>query len=77
MLYPEVALDRWITKYCLPVQIKKCSNCSREFSTSVPVLLKGYAGLETPTHECGRHFNIAIFTPTTIESRAAWEKAFS
>lgn len=76
MLYPDTSLDEWTRKYDLQIQSKKCANCNAFFETTVPVLIKGYAGLETPTHECGRNFNSAIFTPTTKESIQEWNELF-
>lgn len=74
MLYPEVSLSEWTKKYGLQIKSKKCSKCGAIFDTTIPVLIKGYAGLETPTHECGRSFNSAIFTPTTKESIQEWNE---
>lgn len=74
MLYPEVSLQDWIAKHGLRVRLKKCAKCGTELPTNVPVLIRGYAGLETPTHECGRHFNAAIFTPITSDSMKLWNE---
>lgn len=76
MLYPEATLESWINKHDLVVRIKKCAKCGEGFKTSIPVLLQGYAGLETPTHECGRQFNAAIFTPISNSSIGEWEEIY-
>jgi hypothetical protein len=74
MLYPEVALNDWIKKHGLHTRTKKCAKCGVEHITVIPVLIRGYAGLETPTHECGRQYNAAIFTPITVDSIGAWSE---
>ena len=76
MLYPEVSLESWMTKFDLVVRQKKCAKCGETFQTSIPILLKGYAGLETPTHGCGRQFNAAVFTPTSNETKREWESIY-
>lgn len=73
MLYPEVKLDEWLSKHDLHIRVKKCAKCGKELPTNVPILIRGYAGLETPTHECGRQFNAAIFTPITGDTIKTWD----
>ena len=77
MIYPDVTLNFWTNKYRLPIETKKCAKCRKNFKTSVPILIKGYAGLETPTHKCNRKFNSAIFTPITDKTKKEWESIYN
>lgn len=74
MIYPDSRLEDWLSKYQLTVEVKACANCGKNFETTIPVVIKGYAGLETPEHGCPTKFNAAIFTPITEESQNAWLK---
>lgn len=72
MIYPDVSLQDWLKKYQLTIETKTCANCGKNFETTVPILIKGYAGLETTNHGCPFNFSAAIFTPITDESKKAW-----
>ncbi len=72
MIYPDVSTEYWIEKYNLRVKVKRCSCCGKYFKTIVPILIKGYAGLETPAHGCDRHFSAAVFTPIKQDTIASW-----
>ncbi|OFZ38180.1 MAG: hypothetical protein A2504_09900 [Bdellovibrionales bacterium RIFOXYD12_FULL_39_22] len=76
VLYPESSLEYWSVKYNLRVREKTCASCKEIFRTTIPILIRGYAGLETPTHECGRQYNSAVFTPITEEAKNSWSQVF-
>ena len=63
MIYPEIDLETWKIKHNLIEECVPCSKCNNTFETTVPILIKGYAGLETPLHECGRKAQSAVFKP--------------
>ena len=73
MIYPDVEVSNWVQKYNLEVTEKACPKCKLIFFTNVPILIKGYAGLETPEHDCGSKYKAAIFTPTTSEKINFWK----
>ncbi len=77
MIYPETNLKTWSQKYGLIPEKKVCACCGQELETTVPIIMKGYAGFETPEHGCDKKFNSAIFTPITDESKNAWSKIVS
>lgn len=72
MLYVEIDREVWIQRYQITPKIFKCKNCQKDFETSVPILIKGYAGLETPIHDCPRNFAAAVFKPISEEERMFW-----
>jgi len=76
VFYPDFELEYWVSKYGLEIATNACAKCGQLFQTKVPVLIKGYAGLETETHECGRKYNSAIFTPISNDSKKIWENIF-
>lgn len=73
MIYPDVSLDEWSVRYKIEVESKKCANCGRIFCTSIPVIIRGYVGLETPEHECGPNFKAAVFVPNSEEKLKLWK----
>lgn len=76
MMYPNVDLESWILKYGLEVADYSCPNCGCIFHTTIPVLTKDDAGLQTPIHNCGPEFSKAIFTPRTHAAIEFWNKLF-
>lgn len=74
MIYPDVELNTWLQKYDLEVTEKVCPKCKQLFLTKIPILIKGYAGLETPAHECGSNYKSAIFTPVSNEKNNLWKQ---
>lgn len=74
MIYPDIPLENWLKKYDLEVTEKICAHCEGTFQTTIPILIKGYAGLETPQHGCPRQFAAAVFTPTSFEKTELWQK---
>lgn len=74
MIYPDIELNTWLQKFDLEVTEKLCPKCKQVFLTNIPILIKGYAGLETPEHDCGSQYKAAIFTPTSSEKINFWKK---
>lgn len=74
MIYPDVSLQEWSAKHHLDVETKLCSNCRDMFQTTVPILIRGYAGLETPIHRCGSKFKAAVFAPISEEKLHLWKE---
>lgn len=72
MIYPEVNTTDWSNKYDIVPQRLQCACCLKFHETSVPVLIKGYAGLETPEHGCPRKFNASVFVPTSSAEKEFW-----
>lgn len=77
MIYPEYSLDEWCKKYGLEVQRLQCCKCEKYFDTTVPILIKGYAGLETPSHGCENNQKAATFTPISSKEINEWNKIFN
>lgn len=64
MIYLQVDnLSVWIKKYDLEVIEYRCPKCEKGFESTIPFLIKGYAGLETPIHECGPQYREIIVVP--------------
>lgn len=74
MIYPEANLQEWISKYQLEVEEKKCLNCGQYFRTTIPIIIRGYAGLETPEHECGTNHKAAVFVPISEDKLNLWKE---
>ena len=77
MIYPDVEKDVWLQKYPITPQALRCENCGEIFETAIPILIKGYAGLETPLHQCGRDFLAATFIPTHPKEIQYWSALYS
>lgn len=77
MIYPEIELSTWLKKYPITPQAIQCENCKETFKTSVPILIRGYAGLEIPLHDCGREFLAATFIPTHPKEIQYWSALYS
>lgn len=72
MLYIETTKEDWIQKYSLEPEKFICKYCKQSFETSTPIRIKGYAGLETPEHGCGKKSLSAIFKPIDREEISFW-----
>ncbi|MCM2322558.1 MAG: hypothetical protein NDJ90_04780 [Oligoflexia bacterium] len=73
MIYLKVDdLDNWIRKFDLEVIEYVCPKCNRGFKSSVPFVMKGYVGLETPIHECGPNYRDIVVVPTDPEKIKFW-----
>lgn len=77
MIYPDVSLTKWIAKWGLKVESAKCSRCGKTVRTTVPILSKDYAGLESPVHGCGPRFTTVTMTPRSKESIESWDEIFA
>lgn len=73
MIYIDADYLEFAEKYDIVPQDLKCENCKQVFTTSVPIRIKGYVGLETPAHGCDRKFNAAVFVPISEEEREFWK----
>lgn len=73
MLYVEISTHEWSKKYKIPITVFTCKKCSKDFETTVPIMVKGYAGLETPEHGCGRNSLSAVFKPIAQNEISFWE----
>ena len=73
MIYPNVTLDDWLSKYDLETSEYLCPQCSKIYKVDVPALTKDSAWLVSPTHECGPGYMKAIGTPRTKEAKEFWE----
>ena len=74
MLYVDCDTDAWAKKHGIDIEEMECASCKKIFKTTVPIVMKGYAGLEMPEHGCDRKFLGAIFTPTSKGKIEAWNK---
>lgn len=72
MIYPDVTFEDWCKKYNLKPMSSSCAKCKLPFTTTVPILMQGCAGLATPTHECGPHFVSVVLTPKTDKAKKHW-----
>lgn len=73
MIYPEVSLNEWIKKWDLEIVKYDCPKCREVFETTVPVMTRQSAGLQSPIHGCGSELWTVILTPRTAESLAFWD----
>ena len=74
MIYPNIALEKWINKYKLEVAAFFCPNCGKTFRTEVPIIMKNYVGLESPVHSCGKDFTKLVVTPRNEDEMKFWEE---
>lgn len=72
MFYIDVTTEEWCKKHNLEPKEFECKNCKQKFMSTVPIIIKGYAGLEVPQHGCDRRFSAAMFKPITEEEKKAW-----
>ena len=63
MLFPIIDSKRWATNYSLKITVVKCQKCDRLMSRDIPFATKGYRGLMTKEHSCGKMFISSIATP--------------
>jgi hypothetical protein len=54
----------WASKYKIPVKESKCQNCGCSVDLSVPFAIKGYRGLMSKEHACGKQFIVSIAVPS-------------
>ena len=64
MLFPLVDKKSWADKYGLPIKNSICQNCKKEFPLNTPFAIKGYRGLMTKEHACGKNFISSVAIPT-------------
>ena len=76
MFYPDVSKTEWLSKYPIEVKAHNCDQCGKSFETSIPIIIKGYVGLETPLHECGRHYSSASFIPISAIEKQFWSNLY-
>ena len=77
MLYPEVTTEEWLRKYPLVPEEIECDCCHVKFQTTVPVIMKGYAGLEIPSHSCDKKYLAATFVPIDQNEIQYWSQLYS
>lgn len=73
MLYINVPLGEWLERHKLDTTMERCKNCEQLYTLDVPIIIKGYAGLEMQKHGCPDNFLAATFTPTEIELELEWK----
>lgn len=54
----------WASKYKIPVKESVCQNCGCRVELSIPFAIKGYRGLMSEEHACGKQFIVSIAVPT-------------
>jgi hypothetical protein len=72
MIFPEVNFEQWAAKYHLDVKYYTCPLCKKNFQTNVPFLTRDSAGLQSPIHDCGDEFWIAVMRPRTADAEQFW-----
>lgn len=72
-LYPNVPAKEWAERYGLTIEKKKCKKCGKMFLCNIPFAIKGYRGLQTKDHGCGKHYIASIATPVG-EKKEFWER---
>lgn len=74
MLYLDVDdLEKWAEEKHLKIIDYVCPKCGNYFKTTVPFIMKGYVGLESPIHGCGQNFKRAIMAPTSKDTIDFWK----
>ncbi len=73
MLYPDTDLETWSATYKIQPLMKECPCCGKEFLTTIPVAIKGYRGLQTPTHECGEDGVVCLLVPNDKLEKDKWD----
>lgn len=71
-IYPDVDVGAWCEKNQLRPGVYVCDKCGNKFQYDTPILIKGYAGVVTSEHECGRRFIGICLVPNKPESLAIW-----
>jgi len=70
----EETTEEWAERYGIEPEMMKCRNCGKGHMTTVPIRIKGYAGLETPDHGCPKKFAAAVFTPIDKAEINFWNR---
>lgn len=61
MIYPDISLDKWMSKYSeLFIEEGICNHCGEPMLTTKPFVETGYVGLESPPCICGKNTNKAM-----------------
>jgi len=63
MLLPIEDVKEWALKYNLPISKATCQKCKKTFNRNIPFAVKGWRGLMTQEHECGKMFISSIAVP--------------
>lgn len=66
--------EEWCEKHGIEVEVQTCSGCGKDFPLNVPILIKGYAGLEMEYHGCPRNRLAACFTPIGEDEKKFWSR---
>jgi len=76
MIYPDAKLDGWINQYNLMILPYDCPKCRERFMTIVPIIVDGYAGLESELHLCGAQFTRLVLAPRTPSAKRLLKQIF-
>jgi len=61
MIFPDVSLKEWLTKYDeLEIEKGACNNCGKEMPTIKPFIEKDYVGLVSKNCLCDKNTNQAM-----------------
>jgi hypothetical protein len=74
MLYPDIQLKKWLSKYPQLDTRLKCL-CGRKSANLKPFITKDYAGVEADNCLCGRSGS-SVSTPTSSEKILHWNNIF-
>ena len=72
MLYPQVEFQTWSERYRIEVKTHACLKCKKEFSTTIPIAIRGYRGLQAPVHECGIRYAFKTLVPVDRKEKEFW-----
>ena len=74
MIFPDIDPQEWARRYNIRFIKRKCSKCNRLFLSDIPIALKGYRGLQTPLHECGKEFQRMTLVPYGKKNKKKWDQ---
>lgn len=74
MIYPEISLDEWLSKYKgLKIAKANCNSCGEIMESSIPFISSEYIGLTSPKCKCGISFTrVESALPRTKEEQDYW-----
>lgn len=63
MILPQVSAQEWAEAYGLEVKDAQCMKCKKMFPRDIPFAVKGFRGLMTEDHGCGKEYQSSVAMP--------------
>jgi len=73
----NIDIDEWLIEHDLTIQHRRCSNCGKELSTTIPVTVGDWVGLVSERHECGSEYDLLVVVKENKDERDMWKDYFN